>query len=82
MLSFIYQVFIVLLGFSGSLVAKCVSLNNESCMVRPTLTDLTPVELKYYLLMISWDKCSGSSNVVSPKTCVPEKNKRHECWSI
>ena len=53
MLSFIYQVFIVLLGFSGSLVAKCVSLNNESCMVRPTLTDLTPVELKYYLLMIS-----------------------------
>ena len=36
----IEQVFIELLSLSGSLATKCVSLNNEPCMIRPTLTDL------------------------------------------
>ena len=56
------QVFITLLTFSRSLATKCVSLNNESCMIRPFLIDLNPVELKYYPFMISLDKCSGSCN--------------------
>ena len=30
-------VFIVLLRSSGSLATKCMSLNNEPCMIRPTL---------------------------------------------
>ena len=34
---------IVLLSFSESLATKCVSLNNEPCMARPTLIDLNPV---------------------------------------
>ena len=36
-------------------------------MVKPTLTaltDLNPVELNYYPLMISLDRCSGSCNDV------------------
>ena len=49
MFSLIKQVFIVLLSFSKSLAIKCVSLNNEPCMIRPTLIDLNPAELKYYL---------------------------------
>ena len=59
MFSLIKQDFIVLLSFSSSLgrVAivrtKCLSLNDEPCMVRPTLIDLNPVELKYDSLMIS-----------------------------
>ena len=68
----IKQVFIGLLSFSGSLVTKCVSLNNESCMNRSTLIDLNPFDLNFYLFMISLDKCSGSCNVVdyfSTKTC-------------
>ena len=45
------QVFIVWLRFSESVKrdqAKCLVLNDEPCMVRLTLTDLNPVELKYY----------------------------------
>ena len=45
--------FIVLLNFSSSLEAKCVSLNDEPWMIRPTLIDLNPVELKDYLFTIS-----------------------------
>ena len=45
------QVFIAWLRFSESVKrdqAKCLVLNDEPCMVRLTLTDLNPVELKYY----------------------------------
>ena len=44
-------------------------------MVRPTLIDLNPVELKYYPFMISLDKCNGSCNVLSPKKCVLKETK-------
>ena len=75
MFSLIKQVCIVLLSFSESLAIKCLSLNDEPCMV--TLIDLNPVELKYYPFMISLDKCNGRFNVLSPKICIPKKNKRH-----
>ena len=64
MFCLIKQVFIVLLNFS-------LFLNDEPCMVRPTLIDLIPIEPKYYPFMISLDKCTGSCNVLSPKICVP-----------
>ena len=66
MFSLIKQVFIVLLSFSVSLATKCMFLNDESCMVRPTLIDMNPVELKYYPFMISINKSTGSCNVLSP----------------
>ena len=43
-------------------------------MVRPTVIDLNPVELKYPF-MISLDKCTGSCIVLSPKICVPKETK-------
>ena len=49
----------VLLNFSESLTTKCLFLNDEPCMVRPTLIDLNLVKLKYYSFMISLDKCIG-----------------------
>ena len=68
MLSLIKQVFIVLLlSFSISLARdrkKCLFLNDEPCMVRPTLIDLSPDELKYYTFIISLDKCTGNCNVL------------------
>ena len=70
MFSVIKQVFIILLSFSSSLATKCVSLNDEPCIVRSTIIDLNPVELKRYPLIISLDKCNGSCNVLSPKICV------------
>ena len=57
----------MLLNFSESLITKCVSLSDETCMVRYTVFDLDPIELKYYLFIISLDKCDGSCNVLSPK---------------
>ena len=44
-------------------------------MVRPSLIDLNPVELKYYPFMFSLYKCTGSCNVLSPKICVPKETK-------
>ena len=48
---------------------------SHAWLVRPTLIDLNPVELKYYPFMISLNKCTGSCNVLSPKICVLEETK-------
>ena len=75
MFSFIKQVFIVILSFSEALANKCLCLNDERCMVRPALIGLNPLELKYFPFLMSLDKCNGSCNVFSPKTCVLMKAK-------
>ena len=70
--------FDVLLSFGESLARKCVSLNNESCVSRPTLIDSNPIELNYYPFMINLNKCFGSYNTVdylSTEVCVPSKAK-------
>ena len=69
---------LLFLSFGKSLATKCVPLNNEPCMIRSTLTDLNSVELDYYPLIISLDKCSGTCNFtddLSTKICVPSKTK-------
>ena len=74
----IKEVFIALLSFSESLATKFVSLNNEPCMIRPTLIDVNPFELSYYPFVISLDKCNGSRNAVdnlSTKICIPSETK-------
>ena len=42
---------------------------------RPTLIDLNPFELKYYPIMITLNKCTGSCNVLSPKICFSKETK-------
>ena len=74
-----FRLFVVLLSFSNSLAretnvsgpTKCLFLNDEPRMVRPTLIDLNPVELKYYAFMISLNRCTGRCNALSSKFCVP-----------
>ena len=63
----------MLLSFSESLATKFVLLNDEPCVVRPTLIDLNSVELKYYPFMITLVICNGIYNVLSPKICVPKE---------
>ena len=77
MFSLIKQVSIALLSFSKSLSIKFVSLNNKSCMIRPFLIDLDPVELKHYQFMISLDKRNSNSVLILILTylCVPGKAK-------
>ena len=75
--------FNVLLSFRNSLAhaakvsdrTKCLFLNDEPCIVRPTVLDLNFVELKYYRFMISLNKCTGSCNVLSPKYVFQKKTK-------
>ena len=81
MLGFIKQTrtalaLILMLCFGGALAIKCVSMNNEQCMVRPTLIDLNLDELHYYLFIISMNRCDGSCNTVEDpfrKICVPNE---------
>ena len=70
-----FSLFIVLLSFSSSLPRNCLFLNDEPCMVRPSLIDLNSVELQYYPFMISLNKCTGSCHVLSPKICPPKETK-------
>ena len=49
---------------------KYLFLNEKPCMVRPTLFDMNPVELKYYPFPISL-------NNASENTC-SKRNKRHK----
>ena len=70
-----FNLIIVLLSFSESLATKCLFLNDEPYMVRSTLIDLNPIELKYYPFMISLDKFTGSCNVLSANICVPKEIK-------
>ena len=57
------------------MATKCLFLSDVACMVRRTNIDLNPVELKYYLFMISLNKCTGSCHVLSPKIYVPKEPK-------
>ena len=78
MFRLIKQVFVALLTLSGLLATKYMSLNNEQCIIRPTIIDINPVELNYYPFMINLDKLDGSCSAVdylSTKICVPSKTK-------
>ena len=78
MLWLINQVLIAILNFCGYLATKCMSLNNNLCMVKPMLINLNPIELSYYPFVISLDKCSGSCISVddlSTKICILSKTK-------
>ena len=55
-------------------LTKCMFLNYEPCMFRPSLTNMNRNELKYYPF-ISLNKCTGSCNVLYPKICVSKETK-------
>ena len=81
MISLFKLVFIISLSFNSSLSrdgTKFISLNNEPCMIRPTLIGLNPFELKYYPFMISLGKCSWSCNALSLMSYVLKKDKTHK----
>ena len=72
----IEKAFVILLSFSGSLTnminasnfIKCISLNNQSCMNRPTLIDLNPDEYNqgfcYYPFIVNLERCNGRCNTL------------------
>ena len=51
-----FSLFVVLLSFSSYLAlyqTKCLLLNDEPCMIKPTIINMNRIELKYYLFMIN-----------------------------
>ena len=59
---------------NGSKHTKYVSLNNQKCMIQPTLINLHRNEYSqefcYYPFMVKLDRCVGSCNTLN---CVPNK---------
>ena len=54
MFIFIKKMFITLLSFGGSVATKYVSLNNQRCQIRPTLTNVNLINLfVIHLLLLS-----------------------------
>ena len=54
-------------------LTKCHIFNDELCIVRPTIIDMKPVELKYYPFMISLNKYT----VISKNMC-SRRSKGHK----
>ena len=90
MFSLITQVFISLLYFNKSLSSidnprdqvKCISLNNQQCMVQLTLVNLHPNKynegLRYFPFAVNLDRCMESYNSLNDlfnKVCVPKKTE-------
>ena len=44
-------------------------------MIRLTLININPAEVKYYPFINSSNKCVRSCNVLSPKICIPKETK-------
>ena len=74
----------MLLSFSGSLPAKCIFLNNQTCITRPTFIDLNPVEynwgLHQYPFMVSLDRCNGGCN--TPDDLSSRTFSLNKTWDI
>ena len=75
------SLFIALLSFSSSLArvanvsngTKCLFLNDEPCVAKPTLIDLNSVEFKYYPFMINLSTFTGRCNVLLQKYVFQKK---------
>ena len=46
------------------MLTKSVSLNYQTCMIRPTLIGLNPDELYYYPFIVNLGRCDGGCNTV------------------
>ena len=73
---------IALLSFSRLLETKCISLNNQPFINRPTITDLNLDEhdqgLCHYPFMLILGRCNGNCNApnhLSSRICVPNKTE-------
>ena len=54
---------------NGSNHTNCVSLNNQKCMIQPTLINLYPneysQEFHYYSFAVKLGRCAGSCNTLN-----------------
>ena len=73
-----FIVLVLMLDFGGSLAIKCISVNNQPCMIRPMRINLNPDELRYCPFIVSMDRCDGICNIVEKafgKASVPNETE-------
>ena len=82
MFLFIKNIFLTGLAFLSSLVSttplSCITVNNQTCKVRPEIININSNGLVFYPFSIKTNKCSGScNNIKDPyaKLCVPDAIK-------
>ena len=84
MFGIIKKMFIVLLAsiVNASNHTKCMSLNNQKCIIQRTLIHLHPKEYSqdfhYYPFAVKLDRCVGSCNTLNDlynKACIPNKTE-------
>ena len=66
------------LAFNSTRPIKRVSLNNQPCKARPTLTDVNSNETNFYPFNVSVNDSGGSCNTINDpyaRVCVPDKVK-------
>ena len=77
MLGLIKEIFIGLLTglVNESNNTKCVSLNNQKCMIQPTLINLHECHYKlhYNPFSVKLDRWCNILNYLSNKVCIPNK---------
>ena len=67
------MIFVVISSFETQLTSqniKCVSLNNQLCLVWCLLVALNPSELLYCPFMVNLDRCIGNCNTLNDLTDV------------
>ena len=79
MFVFIKKIFLTGLAFLSSLLSttllSCISMNNQTCKVRPEIINLNSNEPVFYPFSIKTSKCSGNCNNINEpyaKRCVPD----------
>ena len=84
MFGIIKKMLIVLLAsiVNASNHTKCMSLNNQKCIIQRTLIHLHPKEYSqdfhYYPFAVKLDRCVGSCNTLNDlynKACIPNKTE-------
>ena len=64
MLKFIKQAFMALLSLRELLATKFLPVNDEPCLVRPTLISLNSYGLNFFPFMINLDGCNNICNTL------------------
>ena len=83
MFRFVKQIFVLAMFFycnvsdvnSLNTVAKCISMNNQECKIRPEIININSNEVLFYPYRIKANKCSGNCNNINDpysKLCLPD----------
>ena len=83
MLGFIFKNIGLLTNIlNASNCTKCVSLNNQQCMIQPTLINLLPNKytqvLHYYPFVVTLNRCDGGCNTLNSlfnRVCILNKTE-------